>query len=121
MGVEYHGWVALATSQAEWSDVDFDHAVREVGSLVENLSRERGHDPAMPDSDTLPRVVYLNGGDTQSALPAVRLLERIGGVFDKAYGEVVILADEGAQNEHWRFAEALRYRLVDGTLTKVEA
>jgi hypothetical protein len=71
----------------------------------------------MPDSEILPRVAYLRGCDSESASPAVRLLDQIGEIFDRSYGELVVFDDRGNESEPWDFSATIRYRLVEGKLT----
>jgi hypothetical protein len=94
MTMEYHGWVVLATSQDEWSDGDFEEAVRQVEQVIRTLRPEDGHDPAMPEGELLPRVVYLKGIGVASENTALQVLRKIGEVMDRSYGEIVVFDDE---------------------------
>jgi len=93
MTIEYHGWVALATSQTEWSDSDFEDAFRQVESLIRTLPAENGHDPIMPEGTLLPRVVYFKGIGVESVTPVVRVVEMIAKVLDQSYGEITVFEE----------------------------
>lgn len=109
MSVEYHGWVVLATSQDDWSDTDFEQSDRRVSDLLRDLSPENGHDPEMPESQILPQMVHLKGSGAESVVPVHQVLEQIGQIFDKAYGELVVFDDQGDQNRWWDFSAVNRY------------
>ena len=63
MSIEYHGWIVLATSQEDWSDGDFEKVYNRVTEVVKRLCADMGHEASLPDSDVMPRVLYLKGID----------------------------------------------------------
>lgn len=117
MGIEYHGWVALATSHDDWCNADFAEGFRRVRESLQRLVAENGHDPVMPDWRALPQMVYAKGNEAESAAPVLHVIQEVGAVFDKAYGELVVFDDKGDQNAHFDLALADRYRLIDGGVT----
>ena len=120
MTIEYHGWVALATSQENWSDGDFEEACQQVSKVIRSLCPEQGHDPSMPDCQNVPQMVYLKGIAVESKAPVIRVLEQIGAVFDRAYGEIVIFKGNG-DHQYPDWSRITRYRLDSGKVNNVDS
>ena len=120
MGVEYHGWVALATSQDDWNDGDFEEGFHRVRELLRDLVVENGHEPLMPDGTLLPQMIYLKGSQAGSLAPVLHILQEITAVFDKSYGELAVFDDSGGQSHCFDSAIATRYRLVGGNVLRVD-
>lgn len=117
MSIEYHGWVALATSHKDWSDGDFEEGFQRVRDAIKALATEEGHDPIMPNSDLIPQIVHFNGYHAVSLAPVMHAVQEIGAIFDKAYSELVVF-DHADPIVGWDFALVTRHRLVDGQLMK---
>lgn len=94
MMIEYHGWIALATSQTDWSDGDFDAAFNKVEQVIETLNPENGHDPIFPEATVLPRVVYLKGVGVESEREIISAARDIAALFDRAHGEIVMFDEK---------------------------
>jgi hypothetical protein len=114
MGIEYHGWVALATSHDDWCDSDLEEGFRRVEERLQRLVVENGHDPVMPAWRVLPRMVYFKGNEAESVAPVLHVRQEVAAVFDKAYGELVAFDNKDGQDIRFDLALADRYRLVDG-------
>ncbi len=56
MGMEYHGWVVLATSSSNWDDGDFEGAFDHIRQLLARLPVDEGHSGLLPDGSVLPRT-----------------------------------------------------------------
>jgi len=119
MGIEYHGWIALATSQDDWDDGDFENGYEAVMQALEHLYLAQGHEPLLPDCAVLPRVLYLKGSEVESLDLVFRVIEEVGAIFGRAYGELTVL-EEGEPDGCRGPSVASRYSLVDGRLIRVE-
>lgn len=117
MSIEYHGWVALATSCQDWSDGDFEESFARVRDAIQALAPEQGHDPVMPRSELLPQMLYFSGYEADSIAPVLDVIREIAAVFDRAYGELVA-CNQPASSVGWDFSFVTRYRLVGGQLTR---
>jgi len=89
MSLEYHAWIVLATSDADWGDGDFKQAFDRVERLLAGLSPKEGHSAIMSGNEIYPRIVYLSACDVQSIGQPIEVMKAIAQVFDKAYGELV--------------------------------
>jgi hypothetical protein len=118
MSIDYHGWIVLATSKDDWCDNDFDESFRRVSEAIQTLNVEDGHDPVMPKWKLLPQMVYCKGSEVDSITPVLRVVQEIGLIFDRAYGELLVFDDLGDQNHRWDFSLATRYRLTDGKVVR---
>jgi hypothetical protein len=116
MSIEYHGWVVLATSQGDWSDGDFDGGYGQVSKAIASLSHDAGHEPALPDCDVLPKVLYLKGFGVESLDPVFRVIEEVGSLFDRSYGEIAVW-EEGCPSNRGGSPFVTRYFLTNGKLT----
>ena len=121
MSIEYFGWMALSTSHDEWGDDDFDTAWRAVREILPTLDVEDGHEAIMPEPHWFPKTVYLKGTSCGSITPATEFMKRVLGIFDKAWGELVVLDNHGDTTLDWDFSRARRYRLADGELKEQES
>ena len=115
MSIEYHGWIVLATSQGDWSDDDFANGYERVAQAVERLCSDQGHEPLLPDCSVLPRVLYLKGSQVEEFDLVFQAIEEVGAVFDRAYGELTVLMEDGPDSR-WSSSAVSRYFLVDGEL-----
>ena len=120
MVIEYHGWVALASSHQDWSYSDFDEGFCQVSSLLQRLSPEDGHDCIMPAGEVLPKVAYFKGADVASLAPVLDAVQEIVRIFDLAYGELVAFDNRGDQNASFAVALADRYRLEHGQIILID-
>ncbi len=118
MSVEYHGWIALATSREDWDDGDLAEAYERVRRVLPLLNPEEGHWAIMTDAAVLPRMVYLNGFDVDSLDAPKKLVKEIAAVFDRAYGEVGAL-EMPSLSAPWTPSSVDRYAVVDGKLARV--
>jgi hypothetical protein len=116
MSIEYHGWVVLATSQDDWSDDAFESGYGQVAQAAASLPRDAGHEAVLPDCEVLPRVLYLKGNQVGSLDPVLRAMQQVGGLFDRAYGELAIF-EEDRLSSRWDSSVVTRYFLTDGKLT----
>ncbi len=116
MSIEYHGWVALATSQADWSDGELESGYQRVAQVIERLCPDDGHEAFLPVCHVLPRVLYLKVSCVESLGLVFRTIEEVVAVFDGAYGELVAGDSEG----RWDSSVVTRYRLADGKLARGE-
>ncbi len=115
MSLEYHAWVVLATSDADWGDGDFKLAFDRVEKLLAGLSPQKGHIAIISGNEIYPRIVYLSACDVQSIEQPIEVMKRIAQVFDNAYGELV--AGDVTEGD-WIPSRADRYVLTKGHLTR---
>ena len=118
MHIEYHGWIALATSHDDWCNGDLADAFGRVEEALEQLRPEDGQEARMPDCDLLPKVVYLKGSEAESLDAVLRVLQETCTIFDRAYGELTVFRVEDP-NDRWAFSRVTRYPVVDGRITEV--
>ncbi|HOI54377.1 MAG TPA: hypothetical protein PLP01_03940 [Phycisphaerae bacterium] len=118
MSIEYHGWIALATSRDDWDDGDLQEAYSKVEQLLSQVNPEEGHWAVLTDSRMLPRMVYLNCTDTDSVTVPAALMKDIAAVFDKAYGELAALSVPTV-DVRWSPARVEHYVLAEGKFTPV--
>jgi hypothetical protein len=114
MSLEYHAWIVLATSDADWGDGDFKQAFDLVEKLLAGLSPEEGHSAIISGNEIYPRIVYLSACDVPSIEHPVEVMKRIAQVFDKAYGELV--AGDVTEGD-WIPSRTDRYVLTNRQLT----
>lgn len=117
MSIEYHGWVVLATSQEDWSDDDFESGYDQAAQAAASLPRDAGHEAVLPGCEVWPKVLYLKGSQVDSLDPALRAMEQVGVLFDRAYGELTAF-DEDGLTSRWDCLALTRYCLIDGRLTQ---
>jgi hypothetical protein len=118
MRFEYHGWVALAASQEDWSDSDFEDAFQQVAKVLTQLRPDEGHEPLLADCDLLPRMLYLKGVEVKSLDVVFQVIETVGRLFDRAYGELSVI--EGELSARWDSSTVVHYFLIRGTLKRGE-
>jgi hypothetical protein len=116
MSIEYHGWIALATSHGDWSDDDFENGVEQVARAIAYLRPNAGHEPILPDCNVLPRVLYLKGNEVESLDAVLRAIEQVGAVFDGAYGELAVF-EETSPSSRRDSSVVTRYSVADGRLS----
>jgi hypothetical protein len=116
MSFEYHAWIVLATSQINWSDEDFETGYEQVIKAIESLPLIDGHEPILPQSEVLPRILYLKGIHVKSLEPVFQTLRTVAAVFSRAYGEIVIF-EENDSCSYPVFSSAKRYYLAGETLS----
>jgi hypothetical protein len=114
MSIEYHGWIALATSRQDWSDGDFEDGFQQVAKALVQLRPDEGHEPLMEDCELLPRIVYLKGMGAKSLDLVFRVIETVGCTFDRAYGE--LSAMEHDLRAPWNSSLVSRYLVINGAL-----
>ncbi len=116
MSIDYHGWIVLATSHDDWSDGDFENSCERVAQAIAALSPDAGHEPVLPGAELLPRVLYLKGSQVESIDIVLRVIEQVGALFDRAYGELAVFEEDGLCG-WWDSSAVTRYLVVDGRLT----
>jgi hypothetical protein len=115
MSFEYHGWIALASSQKDWSDGDFERAFAGVAQVLDSLRPDKGHEALLPDCAVLPRVLYLKGSQVESLEHVFKVIEEVCALFDGAYGELAVLGevDRPAAREP---SQVTRHIIANGAL-----
>jgi hypothetical protein len=118
MTFEYHGWVALATSDLGWDDGDFERGFAKVQEIIARLTPAEGHYALFEETDLLPRMVHLNGCDVHSIERPEEVLKEIALVFNKAYGEIAVF-QRGGMQDRWNESHVVRYVLSDGKIAQL--
>jgi len=112
MSIEYHAWIALATSHEEWDDGDLEQGYSQVEQMLARADAEEGHWGLLTDSSMLPRLVYLNCIDADSITNPLDLMADIAVVFDRAYGELAAF-NAPTLDVWWNPAGVERYVLAE--------
>jgi hypothetical protein len=107
--IEYHGWIVLASSRRDRADDDFERGFAQVDEYIKAFGEEAGHAMSITEAGGFMHTLSLQGYTEDTPARLHQLMEFVGGVFDGAYGELLIQQGEGFD---WR--EVRRYRLSEG-------
>lgn len=107
--IEYHGWVALASSKSEWADDDWDRAWSSIDKYIDGFGGQDGHAVTITEPTNAIRTLSFHGITRDPADRLLQLMQFVAGVLEASYGELVITPGDRFD---WRATR--RYRLSEG-------
>jgi hypothetical protein len=107
--IEYHGWIVLASSRDDWADDEFRRAFSEIDQYIKDFGLEGGHSMGVAEAAGYMHTLFFHGLTLDAPERLYQLMEFVSGVFDAAYGELVL-----AQGRRFDWTTARRYRLSEG-------
>ncbi len=117
MEKDYYGWLALASSNESWTDVDYDNAFDMMQKEIQSLEDEERNEIIMPDFQMFPKMIYLKG-NVESFQKVVEFLNTVLGLMDNSFGEVLLYQNEDV-NIAWDFSKVTRYQICGGKINIV--
>ena len=114
MEKDFYGWLALASSNELWSDIDFDNAFETIKKEIEIFEFEERNEIIMPDMQMFPQMIYFKGS-VESFDKVENLLNTVLGIMDNSFGELLLYENIDV-NIAWDFSKVTRYQICDGKL-----